>query len=85
MGAKPFNTPMIPNVQITEEGDLFEDPDRYKRLVAYSRPIWEIELSYNNSFGYCLFSKCFESVYVISHNQSLGSCGAYPMLLERSP
>ena len=28
--------------------------------------------------------KCFESVYVISHSQSLGGCIAYPMLFERS-
>ena len=26
--------PMTPNVQITKEGDLFEDPKRYKRLVG---------------------------------------------------
>ena len=31
---------------------------------------WEIELSYSNSPEYCLFSKCFEPIYVISHNQS---------------
>ena len=40
--------------------------------------------TYSNLLGYCLFSKCFESVYVISHCQSLGSCRAYPMLFERS-
>ena len=45
---------------------------------------WEIELSCSNSPGYFLFSKCFESVYVISHSKSLGSCRAYPMLFERS-
>ena len=25
---------MTPNVQITKEGDLFEDPERYRRLVG---------------------------------------------------
>ena len=34
LGAKPCSTPMTPNVQITKEGDLFEDPERYKRLVG---------------------------------------------------
>ena len=34
LGVKPCSTPMTPNVQITKEGDLFEDPERYKRLVG---------------------------------------------------
>ena len=34
LGAKPCSTPMTPNVQITKEGDLFEDPERYKRLIG---------------------------------------------------
>ena len=34
LGAKPCSTPMTPNVQITKEGDLFEDPGRYKKLVG---------------------------------------------------
>ena len=33
LGAKPCSTPMIHNVQITKEGDLFEDPERYRRLI----------------------------------------------------
>ena len=33
LGAKPCSTPMAPNVQLTKEGELFEDPERYKRLV----------------------------------------------------
>ena len=33
LGVKPCSTPMTPNVQITMEGDLFEDLERYKRLV----------------------------------------------------
>ena len=33
LGVKPYSTPIIPNVQITKEGDLFEDPKRYRRLV----------------------------------------------------
>ena len=32
-GAKPCCTPMAPNVQLTKEGELFEDPERYRRLV----------------------------------------------------
>ena len=34
LGAKLCHTPMTPNVQITKEGDLFEDLERYKRLVG---------------------------------------------------
>ena len=66
-GAKSCSTSMAPNVQLTKEGELFEDPERYKSLVG--------KLNYltKNSPKYCLFNKCFESVYVISHIQSLGS------------
>ena len=34
LGAKPCSTPMAPNVELTKEGELFEDPERYKRLVG---------------------------------------------------
>ena len=34
LGAKPCSTPMTPNVQITKEGDLFEDLERYRRVVG---------------------------------------------------
>ena len=34
LGAKPCSSPMAPNVQRTKEGERFEDPKRYKRLVG---------------------------------------------------
>ena len=34
LGAKPYSTPMAPNVQLTKEGEMFEDPERYRRLVG---------------------------------------------------
>ena len=34
LGTKPSNTPMAPNVQLTKEGELFEDLERFKRLVG---------------------------------------------------
>ena len=34
LGVKPCNTPMAPNVQLTKERELFEDPERYKKLVG---------------------------------------------------
>ena len=34
LGAKPCNTPIAPNVQLTKEGELFEDPKRYRRLLG---------------------------------------------------
>ena len=33
-GAKPCSTPMAPNVQLTKEGELFEDLKRYRKLVG---------------------------------------------------
>ena len=34
LGTKLCSTLMAPNLQLTKEGELFEDPDRYKRLVG---------------------------------------------------
>ena len=34
LGVRPCRTPMTPNVQLIKEGELFEDPERYKRLVG---------------------------------------------------
>jgi len=34
LGAKPCSSPMIPNLQLTKEGELFKDPERYRRLVG---------------------------------------------------
>ena len=34
LGSKPCSTPMAPNVELTKEGELFEDPERYRRLVG---------------------------------------------------
>ena len=33
LGAKPCSSPMAPGVHLTREGELFEDPERYRRLV----------------------------------------------------
>ena len=33
-GVKPCSTPMTPNVQLTKEGELFEDSERYRKLVG---------------------------------------------------
>ena len=34
LGAKPCSSPMAPGIHLTREGELFEDPERYKRLVG---------------------------------------------------
>lgn len=34
MEAKRYSTPMIPNMQLTKDGELFENPERYRRLVG---------------------------------------------------
>ena len=54
LGAKPCSTPMARNVQLTKGEELFEDPERYRRLVG------KLNYLYGNSPEYCLFSKCFE-------------------------
>ena len=34
LGVKPCNFPMAPSVHLTREGETFEDPERYRRLVG---------------------------------------------------
>ena len=34
LGAKPCNAPMTPNMHLTGDGELFEDLERYQRLVG---------------------------------------------------
>ena len=34
LGTKPLSTPIVPNLQLTKGGELFEDPERYRRLVG---------------------------------------------------
>ena len=34
LGAKLFSSPMAPGVHLTREGELFEDPEKYRRLVG---------------------------------------------------
>ena len=34
LGAKPCSSPMAPSVHLTRGGELFEDPERYRRLVG---------------------------------------------------
>ena len=31
---KPCNSPMVPSVHLTKEGEIFEDSERYRRLVG---------------------------------------------------
>ena len=48
---KPCSTPMTPNVHITKEGDLFEDPERCRRLVGklYYVTITHFDIAYSVS------------------------------------
>ena len=34
LGVKPCSSPMVPSVHLTRESELFEDPERYRRLVG---------------------------------------------------
>ena len=34
LGVKPCSSPMVPGVHLTREGETFEDPERYRRIVG---------------------------------------------------
>ena len=34
LGVKSCSSPMVPSVHLTREGETFEDPERYRRLVG---------------------------------------------------
>ena len=34
LGVKPYSSLMVPGVHLTREGETFEDPERYRRLVG---------------------------------------------------
>ena len=34
LGVKPYNSSMVPDVHLTREGETFEDPKRYRKLVG---------------------------------------------------
>ena len=34
LGVKPSSSPMVPSVHLATEGETFEDPERYTRLVG---------------------------------------------------
>ena len=34
LGAKPCSSPMALGVHLTREGEVFEDPERYRRLIG---------------------------------------------------
>ena len=34
LGANPCSSSMAPSIHLTREGELFEDPERYRRLVG---------------------------------------------------
>ena len=34
LGVKPCSSPMVPGLYLTREGETFEDPKRYRRIVG---------------------------------------------------
>ena len=34
LGVKPCSSPMVPGIHLTREGETFEDPEKYRRLVG---------------------------------------------------
>ena len=61
--AKSCSTPMTSNVEITKEGDLFEDFERYKRLVGKLNYL--IVTSPNISYSISVLSQYISSPTVI--------------------
>ena len=61
LGAKPCSTPMALNVQLTKEGEPFEDPERYRRLVGKLNYLIVTRLD-------IAYSVSVLSQYVISHS-----------------
>ena len=75
LGVKPCSTPMAPNVQVqlAKEGELFEDPERYRRLVG--------KLNY-------LIVTCSDNAYSVSvlsqymSSPTVSHCAAVKKLLD---
>ena len=74
-----IHTITTPNVQLTKKGELFEDPERYRKLVGKLNYliVTHLDIAYSVS----VLSRYMSSP-TLNH---WGSCRAYPMLLERSP
>ena len=34
LGLKPCSSPMVPGIHLTREGETFENPERYRRLIG---------------------------------------------------
>ena len=64
LGARPCSIPMTPNVQLTKEGELFEDPERYRRLVGKLNylTVTRLNISYSVSM-----SSRYMSSPIVSH------------------
>ena len=75
LSVKPCSTCMAPNVQFTTKGGLFEDRERYKRLVEKLNYliITRLDIAYSVSVM---------SQHVLSQSQSLESCREDLMVLE---
>ena len=72
LAAKPCQSSMAQNLHLTREGELFEDPERYRRLVVTRPDI--------------VYSASVVSQYVSSPRvDHWEGCKTDSMLLERSP
>ena len=70
LGAKPCSTPMTPNVQLTKEGELFEDLERYIRLVGKLNylTITRLDIVYSISvLSQCMSSPTISHWEVVEH------------------
>ena len=64
LGAKPCSTPIAPNVQLTKERELFEDPERDKRLIRKLNYL--IVTHPNIDYSVSAMSQCMSSS-IVSH------------------
>ena len=62
LGIKPCISPMVPSVHLTREGETFEDPERYRRLVG---KLNYLTVTHPNI---CPLSQYCKSVHVFSNS-----------------
>ena len=70
LGVKPCNSPMAPGVHVTREGELFEDPERYRRLVGKLNylTITRPDIAYSVSVvSQYMFSPTVDNLAVVEH------------------
>ena len=59
LGLKPCDSPMVPGVHLTKEGETFDDPKRYRRLVG--KPNYLIVARFDIAYSVSVVSQYISS------------------------